>query len=479
MTGLCLAAPPPTAKDIEAVATASPAILNSHWGAMFLRLQTGEVLFSRNADSLFTPASNAKLISTAAVLTQLGADYRFRTRLLAARGPDGAGVLHGDLVLAGGGDPTLGALAVPYRATGHATDPLAPLAGMVEQAWNAGLRRVEGDIAGDDTRYSWMPFPEGWAQDDTVFGYGAPVSALTLHDNLFELRVRPTVAGQPPRLDIDPPLPYFTFDNRAVTVGGAAPGSAPAKLYLDRSPGSRHIQIRGTVAVNRTRTYELAVDDPAAYAAFALRELLIRRGIAVTGGSHTHHRPPGQPAEEQPAVELAARSSPPLIEILEVIDKVSHNLWAEMVLREAAHAAAIDDTDPSALTSAFLGQAGVHDTEYKLVDGSGLSRLSLVSPAALVRLLRHMASAGKPEPWLGLLPLAGREGTLENRFRKHARGRIAAKTGTLSGTGALSGYAFGTDPEDTIVFSVLVNNANAPASEIRSFIDQMAELFVP
>ncbi|MEZ5398112.1 MAG: D-alanyl-D-alanine carboxypeptidase/D-alanyl-D-alanine-endopeptidase [Bryobacteraceae bacterium] len=470
-----LAAAPPAAEQIQALIDAHPPVQRGQWGALFVDLRSGEVLFSQNADSLFTPASNAKLLSSAAVLDKLGPGFRFVTRLCATAPLNNDGVLAGDLILRGGGDPTLGRARVPYDAKAPPADSLGALAELVEAAWNSGLRRVEGDVAGDDTRYPWMPFPEGWAQDDTVFGYGAPVGALTLHDNLFLLRLTAAEPGEPPRLDVDPPLPYFTFDNRAVT---AAPRD-DTRIYLDRRPGSRHVEIRGHIAAGRARSYEIAVSDPAAYAAYALRRLLIRRGIAVRGSFHAHHRLPAQPAPKPPEgeVTLAERESPPLAQILQVTGKVSNNLWAEIAIREAARAS---ETDPPALIGGFLNSIDVPDTDFRLQDGSGLSRLDLVSPAALVRLLRHMAAQPDREAWFSILPVAGREGTLDSRFRRgtNGHGRVAAKTGTLSGVGALSGYA-GLDSQNPVVFSVLVNNVNARSAEIRGFIDGLVALFVP
>jgi D-alanyl-D-alanine carboxypeptidase/D-alanyl-D-alanine-endopeptidase (penicillin-binding protein 4) len=460
------------ADRVQALATASPAIERGHWGALFVRLDSGEVLFSRNADSLFVPASNAKLLSTAAVLARLGPDHRFRTALTAATAPSN-GTLAGDLTLRGGGDPTLGGLEIPYRHESHSGDRLGPLAAIVESAWQAGLRRVEGDIVGDDTRYEWVPYGEGWAQDDTLFGYGAPVSALTIHDNLFLIRVTGTAAGETARLELDPPLPYFTIDNRAQTV----PPQPGTRLHLDRRPGSRHIEVWGDVAEGRTRTLEVAVEDPAAYAAFALRHLLIRRGIVVRGGYRARHRLAGRDAASEPAgVVLAERVSPPLIEAMRVVNKVSHNLWAESALREASRTLG-NGTGDTSLIAGFLAEAGVPESDFRLQDASGLSRLSLVSPAGMIRLLRHMDAQPDRERWRSLMPVGGEDGTLETRFRNGARGRIWAKTGTLTGTGSLSGYALNAAGEP-IVFSVLVNNVNANTSGIRDFIDRLVLLFV-
>jgi D-alanyl-D-alanine carboxypeptidase/D-alanyl-D-alanine-endopeptidase (penicillin-binding protein 4) len=465
------------ALKVEAVAAASPVASRGHWGAQFIDLGTGEVLFARNENNFFVPASNTKLFSTALALARLGPGYRQVTRLVAAQplGPDG--VLRGDLRLIGGGDATLSGRLLPYDPKSKPGNPLAALDEIAERAWQSGLRRVEGDVIGDDSAYVWEPYPEGWAQDDVRFGYGAPVSALMLHDNTFTVTVDAGLeAGDAARVTVSPSPGYWVIDSRIRT------GLPPVPLRMERSPGSRQIELWGTIAPKRTSKLTLAVEDPAHYAAFALREALERRGIPVSGGLLAVHRhalmgEPTPPLSEESGsseTELASRMSPPLMETLKVINKVSQNLQAEAVLLEVARSRGRTPGRSAAMGElrGFLDSVGISGEEYHFEDASGLSRLTLVTPAAIVQLLRFMEGTPYGALFRGLLPRGGFDGTLEERFRRFRGAAILAKTGSLSHTAALSGFI--ERPEkSTVAFSVMVNNANAGGRAIRDFIDKL------
>ena len=481
-----VAAPPsspsPLAAKIEAVAAASPAATRGHWGALFLDAGSGEVLYSRHENSFFLPASNTKLYSAALALARLGPEHRQTTRLVAPRGLTPAGVLRGDLRLIGSGDATMSARAFPYDARAAANlPPLRALDELAEQAWQSGLRHVEGDIVGDDTRYVWEPFPQGWAQDDTKLGYGAPVSALMLHDNTVTVKIEGAPeAGQAPRVTISPTPAYWTVASRLRTVAAAAPAQ---RVRLEREPGSRQIELWGDVRAGAARELSLAVDDPAHYAAFAMREALERRGITVAGNVTARHRHPlmsGGAAAPRPVagveVELARRSSPPLLETLRVVDKESQNLHAETVLVEVAHARGREASRAGALEELrdFLTEAGIDPADTNFEDGSGLSRLTLVTPAATVRLLRFMDASAYRAEFRGLLPVGGFDGTLDARFLRLPPGvRVLAKTGTLSHTAALGGYIERPAPAAPVVFCIMLNNSNSPSSSLRAFIDKI------
>ncbi len=439
-------------EKIESFLAETPVLRRAHWGALAVDAKDGRVRYARNADQLFTPASNTKLFSTALALTRLGADHRFVTRVVADS--------NGDLRLIGGGDPTLSARPIPYARDRNGGDPLGPLDAIASQVAAAGISRVRGNIVGDDTAYAWEPFPEGWTQDDTLWEYGAPVSALILHDNYFAMRVSP---GSPPTVTVTPPLPYFQFDVRA-----RSHCCGPNKLSLSRAPGSRLVEIGGSLA--RAETLEIAVDDPALYAAFALREALIRRGIAVDGDAVARHRSGDAPAPVESGREVARRVSPPLIETLKTINKVSQNLQAEIALREVARQTGAAPTLAAGIAEmkTFLGGIGVPEDAFHFEDGSGLSRKTLISPSAVVTLLRHM---DRPA-WRDLLPQGGVDGTLYSRYRDWKDGEVWAKTGTIGHVGALSGYARRKGGE-WIAFSVIVNHANARSGEIRGFIDKI------
>ncbi len=469
-------APVSPGRRIEAALASSPAAARSYWGIHVVDVSTGRVLYQRNSDHFFVPASNTKLFSTALALSRLGPDYRFRTLVLAAAPPDANGILRGDLRLAGSGDPTLSGYTYPYQKNARAGDPLAAINSLADQLVARGVVEVNGDIIGDDTAYPWEPYPEGWAEGDTLWSYGAPVSALTVNDNTLALRILP--AG---RVAVEPPVEYYAIDNRIVTgAAGNRPvtdGAARRRIRMERQ--GRQLLLSGTMPARDSGTTEvLAIDDPALYAAQALTQALQARGVVVRGVATARHRAPGQDQSTAGGVVLAQRDSPTLAQVLQVIDKISQNLHAELVLREVARVRRGDASRDSALKELrdFLGEAGLDPKDTHFEDASGLSRLTLVTPAALTRLLLFMHRSPYRDVWFGLLPIGGEDGTLSGRFANaEAARRIHAKTGSLSHVAALAGYA-DSPPGRRVAFSIAVNNYNAPPSEIRAVIDRIALL---
>ncbi len=465
----------PLARRLQALADNSPVARRAFWGARVVDTGSGAVLLENNAGHFFVPASNAKLFSTALALMRLGPDHRFHTVVLADQSPDADGTLHGDLRLVGGGDPTLSARAIPYSKDAAAGNPLAALEDLAGQVAARGVRRVEGGIVGDDTAYVWEPYAEGWAQDDTLWEYGAPVGALSFNDNALALEVSPgQQPGEPVRLALTPPLDYFLLDNRVRTGK-----KGEQAVHFERPPGSREVRVWGTAGSRSVHL--LAVEDPARFAAWAFRDALARRGVVVSGGVATRHRlaaevadlKSGVPQPPVEGVEMARRTSPPLVETLKIINKVSQNLHAEIVLREVARVRRNMGSRQAGLEEmrAFLAEIGISPQDAILHDGSGLSRLNLVTPRALTTLLEAMHRSPYREAWIDLMPVGGEDGTLAERFGGSAPARrIRAKTGTMTGVNALSGYAQ-TAGGRLLAFSILVNNSGLPSSAARRFID--------
>ena len=472
------------ATRIQNVVDGAPETRSAFWGIVIADLENGKTVYTLNADRFFVPASNTKLFTTALGLVRLGPDYRYQTTVLATRAPDSAGTVTG-LRLVGGGDPNLSGRAIPYRTGPPAGNPLAAIEDLAEQVAARGVRRVEGGIVGDDTAYVWQPFAEGWAVDDPIWDYGAPVSALAVNDNAFSLTVQPGGrAGDPAVLTLDPALEFYRLDNRVRTAAGGE-----RRIRIDREPGSRQLRLWGAIPLgDRGETALVAIGDPACYAALALRDALERRGVAVAGGVRSRHLFPNQvedlargpaPAVE-PGVELARRVSVPLVEDLRITAKVSQNLHAEMTLRAVARARRGIGSREAGLEEmkAFLDEVGIPRTAYHLNDGSGLARLNLVTPAAVVGLLRWMWGSPARQHWTGLLPVAGEDGTLEHRLAgTPAAGRIRAKTGSLSHVSALSGYA-APRGGGRLAFAILVNNYNGPSAPVRAAMDKICSLMV-
>jgi D-alanyl-D-alanine carboxypeptidase/D-alanyl-D-alanine-endopeptidase (penicillin-binding protein 4) len=472
------------AENIERLIAASPAARNAFWGIRIVDLASGKTLYEANPDHFFVPASNAKLFTTAMALTRLGPDFTFRTRV-AADGPlDAEGRIHGALRLVGGGDPNLSARAVPYRLGPVTGNPLAAIEDLADQVAARGVRRIEGDVVGDDTWYVWEPYAAGWSIDDPRSDDGAPISALTLNDNTLTLNIRPGAAvGSAALLSLNPPVEYYLLENRVRTV--AAGGDR--RVHMERIPGSGEVRLWGTLPLrDHEQGLLLGIEDPALYAATALRQTLEERGIAVAGSVRARHLYPDQAMEpapapaEDPGLELASRTSAPLLEDLRITDKVSQNLHAELALRAVGRARRGIGSFEAAREEekAFLAEAGIETGAYNLLDGSGLSRLDLVTPAAVVKLLRYMYDSPQRANWISLLPVGGQDGTLATRLGDGAAaGHIHAKTGSLSHVSALSGYAEKPGGQ-WVAFSILVNNYNGSAAEVRAIMDGICSLIM-
>ncbi len=467
---------------IEALADAGGP-RNGFWGVHAVDVATGTAIANRNADRPFIPASTAKLFSAALALNRLGADYRFVTTVTSERPPDAGGRVAGEVTLRGGGDPTISARPLPFGSKAATTDPLQGIEELADQIVARGVRRIDGDIVGDDTAYPWEPYPEGRAEEDALWDYGAPVSALSINENRVALTIRPgRKAGEPARIQMTPAMDYYIVDNRVRTAAGGA-----ARIAIERRRGSREVRVWGTLPAGGAPTSRLlAIEDPAEYAAAALADALSRRGVVITGRAVARHRYVGQevrpaagghPAAD--AVELARRTSPPLAEILEATVKESLNLHAELILHEVGRARGRGGSRRDGLEelAKFASEAGVAAGECALVDGSGLSMADLLTPRAITALLVHMNRSSLRDLWMKLLAAPGEEGTLRRRLAGAPEGSVRAKTGSMNRINSLAGYAR-TREGKTIAFAVMVNQHTAPASEIRARIDKIVLFLV-
>jgi len=447
-------------------------------GIQVVEIATGNVLYAHNDDRLLLPASNLKILTSALVLERLGPDYRFTTRVVR----EGSG----NVVLVGSGDPSLSGRVFPYRKDGRAGPPLAVIEDLAEQIAARGIRRIDGDIVGDDRLYPWDPYPPSWTQDDTIRDFGAPVSALTVNDNVVSVSVAAGArTGAPAVLSLSPALEYLVFDNRVLTIASGG----ESRVRAQRVAGSRQWLLTGAAAIGRPAVIEIMpVDDPALFAATALYDALLRRGIAIHGQPVARHRLIGGEYAAVAGEELASRNSPPLAELLQVMDKESQNLHAELLLREAGRAARHEGTREGsregsregtteaglAELRAYLMETGAAPGDWRLDDGSGLSRNALVTPRLLTHILTRMAQSKDRDVWISLLPVGGEDGTLSHRLCCLSQGRgVRAKTGSLDRASALSGYA-DSSTHGALAFSILVNDFSAPPAEVRKWIDTIA-----
>jgi D-alanyl-D-alanine carboxypeptidase/D-alanyl-D-alanine-endopeptidase (penicillin-binding protein 4) len=514
---LCIIATHASAQDLPATIatlTSDPAVVRANWGITVTTLD-GRPIYSLNEKKLFQPASNAKLFTTAAALALLNHNT-FETRIVGKGHFIGNESLAGNLVLIGDGDANLSGRTIPYAPPSPAKPTPAPalryLEEMADTVAKSGLKTISGDIVGDDTLFPWEPYPIDWAVDDLVWGYGAPVSALTITDNQLKVTVTPSaLPGAAPIVTLDPSVAYYTLDASGLATG---PAKSPSHVEFDRAPGSKLLRIYGSIAAGSpSDVEEIAIADPAEYAAIALKSMLEARGITITGMARAEHRLPittgnFQEAAHQPVKGLdisgitghtrgsgltqyacdhcdpktlpedrllASHTSVSIEEDVITTDKVSQNLHAELLLHQLGAAVVNDGSTAQGarVVRSFAVNAGVDPNDFIFYDGSGMSGHDLVTPRAIAKLLQFATT----QPWFAdykaSLPIGGVDGSLEHRFTTAPlKGHVFAKTGTLGEARALSGY-LDCASGHTVIFSILVGNHDPTTSADRDVMDKI------
>jgi len=454
LLALALIATPAAAQELPLQQRVEASLAQAAPGTRFGLVVTdaeGHEIVALNPDQRFIPASNTKMFTTAAAFATLD-----------VTAPDAAGgaavrLEGGDVILEGHGDARLSS------AADCTVNCLATLADAIA----ARTRRVH-DVVGDDTLYPDQRWGPGMSWNNIPTRSGTATSALTLDDNELPLMVTPGAIGEAPTLAV---LPYYTIDNRAVTVA-----SGETALEFDREPNRMAIRLTGTIAVGaKPELLRFGIDDPAHYAAWRFRTLLEARGVRVRGAVSARHRPltpaddpavrKGTPPARAPyPLPLASLTPPPLAGDLTVINKISQNLHAELMLRRVGLRDGTGSiADGVAAIRAMLTTAGVPRTAYDFSDGSGMSSYNRVSPRGTTIFLRWVAAQPWGAAWRDTLPIAGVQGTLSRRFHGTSlEGKLFAKTGTLNATNALSGYMIARSGR-TLTFSIFANDVPADA----------------
>jgi D-alanyl-D-alanine carboxypeptidase/D-alanyl-D-alanine-endopeptidase (penicillin-binding protein 4) len=447
-------AAPATAQDAGLQQQVEQALRQAGPGTRFGLVVTtpdGREIVAIAPDDRFAPASNTKLFSTAVAFDVLTVDGPDTTGGAAVRlddsrpgAPDVVLVGHGDARLSSSPDCTVNCLAELADAV-------------------AARARVVRDVIGDDSLFPDERWAPGMNWDDVPTRSGTAISALTLDDNELHLRVLPGAVGGRATIEGHP---YFTIDNDVITVA-----QGKTRVRYDRMPMSRDLRLSGTIVASaEPELLRLAIDDPAHYAAWRMKTLLEARGVRVAGAVSARHRPlspaddpaerKGAPAARPPAPEFLARlTPPPLIENVAVTNKVSQNLYADLLLRRAALVKGSGSiADGQAAVDDMLARAGVEPWRTDLSDGSGMSSYNRVSPRGIIGLLRWTAGQPWGAAFRATLPIGGVDGTLANRFKgTPLEGKVFAKTGTLSVSNALSGFMT-TASGQTLIFSLLAND---------------------
>ena len=431
-------------RDVDAI-LANPALAHGYWGVLVASIKSDEVLYDLNAHKLFIPASNMKIVTLAAAAERLGWSYRYETTLR-ARGRIENGRLDGDLIASGTGDPS-----VMEEQSAALFDSWA------ERLKAAGVRAIDGRIIGDDNAFDDEELGFGWSWDDLPEDYSAGVSALQFNENAIRVTIAPGPAiGDSAAISIAPPYSGMTVESHIVT----AAADAPSRIEVHRLPGSARLVLRGAVPLgSAAATRDMSVANPTLFFVTALRAALIARGIDVRGPAVDIDDVADHVSATEGTV-VATHQSPPLSTLAVRLMKESQNLYAETLLKTLGTASG-PATFPAGRTAvqSTLQAWGVAPGELIDRDGSGLSRYDFVTPAALVTILTHIARDERLRgPFEATLPIAGRDGTLQNRMKgTAAEGNARAKTGSMTGIRALSGYVATADGEP-LVWSIMANN---------------------
>jgi len=471
-----------------------PALEPGIFAVKIVSLDTGDVIFEQYANKFVRPASNMKLYTVAAALDRLTPDYHFITSVYAKEKPD-KDTIKGDLIIYGRGDPSI-------AARFNNGDYFKGINDLADRIVAGGVKRVKGDVVGDESYFNGAPLGSGWEWEDLQWSYGAQVSALTVNDNAIDLTVKPgEKMGAPVLITSGPPATSFmTISNRATT---AARGSK-SELQIYRGLGANTLELSGSIPLGDNGwTGSVAIPDPALAFVTMLRDSLTKRGVKIDGRSRTADarlggsgiKPDGllnlvllagMPPPPPGPVEIASLQSPPFSVIAAHTLKPSQNQYTELILRTLGkHQPAksddgnrVRDDEELGLEAlrTFLHQAGVGDSDLALNDGSGLSRNDLITANATVQLLTFMSKHKYFAQFRDALPIAGVDGTLRTRMRgTPAEGNLRAKTGSLSSVASLSGYVT-TAAGERLVFSMMLNNYPDAGALRRDSIDAIAVL---
>ncbi|MEG5016406.1 MULTISPECIES: D-alanyl-D-alanine carboxypeptidase/D-alanyl-D-alanine endopeptidase [unclassified Microcoleus] len=446
--------------QVDAIAN-RPEFSRSRWGILIQPLSSTTTLYSRDAQKYFIPASNAKLLTTAAALQKLGADFRIKTSVYSGE--------NGSLYVAGRGDPSIAE---------------AQLKSLAQQLKQRGISQVN-QLIGDDSYFQGSAVNPNWEWEDAQAGYGAPINSLIFNQNAIDLLLSPQALGQPLKVTfVEAKLAnQWQLQNNSVTVAQ----NESEFIEIGREFDRPIIRVGGQLKVGaEPESAYVAVVNPANNFLQYFQQALAAEGIPVKQALVAS-------ASRNLNQELATVESPPLAELVRETNRVSNNLYAEVLLRLLGKVTdkmplpqtltdkmpvPQEDTGEMGLKElkTVLTQLGVNPNSYRLADGSGLSRHNLITPEALVQTLRLMANSPAASIYRQSLPIPGEKGTLKNRFNVTPnRVILQAKTGTMSGVSALSGYIEVPNYEP-LVFSIIVNQSDLSTAKMRSATDEIVLL---
>ncbi len=446
-----------------------PSLAHAECGVVIKSLATNEIIYFRNARKAFVPASNLKLFTAAAALLKLGPQYQFHTDLYMTGQIEQEGILDGDLILSGAGDPTLGS----KLQTGESTMAFENFA---DSLINRGIKEITGRIIGDDNIFEDEPFGAGWAWDYQSDCYAAQISALSYNENCLDLVITPTKLGQTAEVSTVPPTDYVQFTNNLITI---AKGKTEIDVHRVRT--ENRVICKGCINQDdKASQAAVTIENPTLFSVFFFKEVLERQGIAVDGDAIDIDELHDYKYCQEAVAKIAQQDSPPLQEIITTMLKVSKNLYAELLLRAIGKEISGVGNAATGVKIVYqtLTAMGIDTTQISMVDGSGLSRKNFITPMSIVTLLTFMARHPFGKIFYDSLPIAGMDGTLEKRMIGTAATKnVHAKTGTLDFVNALSGYVTSRDGEK-FVFSILINNYKVSTSIVNQIQDTVCERLV-
>jgi D-alanyl-D-alanine carboxypeptidase/D-alanyl-D-alanine-endopeptidase (penicillin-binding protein 4) len=438
-----------------------PRFSRALWGVRIESLRDGRVVYARNSEKLVIPASNMKMFTMAAAAKRLGWDFTFETRLEAA-GTVTDGTLHGDLIVVGGGDPSIDSVAF---------GPAPVFEEWADALKKAGIHRVTGRLIGDDNLFDDEGIGPGWAWDYLNDGYAAPSSALSYNENIAIIRIWPgATVGAPARVEVTPAGHGLTVTH-TITTGAA---DSQTSVNQTRGLNSDDVALRGSIPLGRATplTRTTSVHNPTAFFVGSFQATLADRGIPVRGGAVDIDET-APPAADGRRV-IATRRSQPLSSLGAYFMKSSQNFYGETFLKTLGQRFGRGGTTPAgrSVATETLTSMGVPEGSLVVYDGSGLSRYNYVSSDAVIALLKYIWNDETMRaPFMAALPVGGQDGTLGSRMRNTAlAGKVQAKTGTISNVRSLSGFVDAPSGE-RFVFSIIANNFTAGSAAV----DEVAE----
>ncbi len=439
-----------------------PELSDALVGIMVQSLETGEILYEKNAHTLFMPASNEKIPTTVAALLNLGPDFRYQTRV-ATNGKIVGSELRGDLIIVGSGDPTIG-----YRFCDRLDSCLA-FAAWIDSLESLGIKSISGNIIGIDDVFDDEFIGYGWTVDNLPYSYAAEIGGLIFNENYATLTIFADSVTGKIETQIFPDIHYVQTKTDIQL-------SDETDIRINRTYTTNRVELSGTIENGRKVRRNISVHNPTLYFTHALKSELRAAGIEVAGEALD--------ADDFPAVKsdslrlLFVHRSDSLKNILKILLKESQNLYAESLVKLLGHHFGEEGSfaEGSKIVQKTLTGFGLYPEKYQYMDGSGLCRYNYISPAYLAKIFRRMYFHPYGKIFRECLPIAGVDGTIGYRMKGTiAQGKIFAKTGTISNVRCLSGYAFSRDGEP-LVFSTMFNNFLCPVQVVLDVQDQICML---